>query len=471
MNVQIEKERSWKRHSSLFMFVAVFLFFYLYHIRQGIDTDFFGVSIRSSTEEVAKIWIGGGDFETVFQSAVSWYKYGILNDPYWTWVTNIWPPGMTFINYVVISVVGFQGKFIAALIAINSGLWSLVFIQVYKSEKTWLHRMVFFLGSSYLLSSWIFEEWVMGKYFALSSGFAVPFFLLAIISADTHRLRLFSSSALAFSALTRVTSNLVVQITCLTALILIVVGYAHPKLSPRLPRLLKSCNALEIRKRGTRILLLVLLPIFVVEGWTSYVTKRAHPENRAYTMSVDGLFHGMRWRTSDDLNSIGGGFIVSGTGNWACGIEPDRCAEIAEQEAKTIQPYSGTADGFYTGSQLKDMAINALVNNPIAYIEYRAPSFWKFWSNGNLMYGMVMAVIVLLAISFALIDLLRTTKIQPLLYLIFIGVNIAPLFYIHLQLNYVFPIQIVSALYLMVNSENVRIRIRSVINRSRNRVL
>ena len=468
--MQLKEKSNWKRKSNVYAFLAIFSFFYLYHLQQGLDTDFFGASIRSSTEEVAKKWVNGQDNETVFQSAFSWYKYGILNDPYWVWVTNIWPPGMTFINYVVISIVGIEGKFIAALIAVNSGLWSLVFVQVYKSGKTWFDRMVFFSGSTYLLSSWIFQDWVMGKWFAIASGFALPFFVLAIVSVDSHRLRLFASFMLTFSALIRVTSNLIVQVTGLIAVFLIAVGYLYPAVSLRLPRVFKSRNALEIRRRGIRILLLLILPIIAVEGWTSYVTNRVHPDNRAYTMSVDSLFHGMRWRTSEDLNRVGGGFIVSGTGNWACGIAPQQCTEIAERELNTSEPYSGTDNGYYTGLQLRDMAIKAALQNPIAYIEYRTPSFWKFWSNGNLVYGIVMTLVVFLAIAFATINLIRTTMIQPLLYLVFVAVNTAPLVYIHLQLNYVYPIQIVSALYLMVNSENVRRIIKAAMNRTRSQV-
>jgi len=453
-----QKNRNWisRNRLSILLFVGLSLFFYVYHLQQGVDTNFFGASVGSSTEEVAKKWINGQDNETVFQAAFSWYKFGILNDPNWVWVTNLWPPGMIFINYAIISVIGFNGKFIAVLIAVNSCLWSSVFLFVLKSEKSRFHRMVFFVGSSYLLSSWMFQQWVMGTWFAWASGFAIPFFLLSLFSADSHRLRFFSASMLAASALTRVTSNLVVRSMVVVAVLMLVVAYLNPAANARFPRLIKTRNSLAIRKRGIKILILLLLPVVAVEGWTSYVTERAHPEIRTYTVSVQGLLHGYRWRTSEDLNSIGGGFVVAGTGNWACVIAPEKCAEIAAREVKTTEPYSGTENGYYSGEQLRSMAINAFLTHPVAYFKYRAPSFWNYWSNGNLMLGIVMILVVCLAVVFALFELFKTYKIQPLLYLIFIAANTAPLVYIHLQSNYVFPIQLVSAFYLMFNSENVR---------------
>jgi hypothetical protein len=188
------------------------------------------------------------------------------------------------------------------------------------------------------------------------------------------------------------------------------------------------------------------------------VTRIAHPEKRAYVISEPGIVHGLRWRTSEDIRSVGGDFVVAGTGNWACVISPAQCADIARKERSTDRPYSGY--GYYSGHQLRDMAIKALVSNPISYLQYRLPSFWEYWSNGNLVFGLLISFSALLSVIYAASEFLIKKSLQAFFFMLFFAVNALPLIYYHLQLNYLIPIQVVSACYLMFNYEKVVVMIR-----------
>ena len=443
--------------SSSGVYCAVFSILFVFHLHKGFDTDFMGVNIWSKTSDVARVWVGGSDNQVVFQAAYSWYESGILKDPGWIWVTNLWPPGMTIIQYILIRVIGESGRFVFILVALNSALWAAVFLQIFRSAKSRNHKVVVIVGSFYLLSSWIFEDWLMGPWFSLSSGFAIPFFLLGFLRLGENSSWLFSSSMIAISALTRVTSYLMIQLVFATGVLLLAYSFIKPIWMRKNSRIKSDTDSNSVRTNGLRILLVTIVPIVLILGWTEYVTRVAHPDNRAYTISDPGMIHGMRWRTSDDINSVGGNFVVVGTGNWACVISPVQCADIAKKEKDTNSPYSG--NGYYSGDQLRNMAIKALVGNPVSYLQYRLPSFWEAWSNGNLIFGLLISVSFLISTLHAASEIFKKISIQSVIFLSFIGVNVFPLFWIHLQLNYLIPIQLVSACYLMFNYEKIRLAV------------
>lgn len=434
---------------SVLLYCTFFTLFVMFHLNKGFLTDFQSVTVWSTTSDVARIWVGSGDQQTVFQAAYSWYTNGVLRDPGWFWVTNLWPPGMTMIQFAIMHTVGSEGKFILALLALNSALWSGVLFQILKSATSNIHKAVVLAGFTYLLSSWMFEDWIMGPYFAMSSGFAIPFFLLSLFWFREKSRIVLASIALTISALTRVTSYLILQLAVLVGVLLIVYSYILPACRKYL---LKSTSKREtggIRKSGLTLLVILVIPIITVVGWTEFVTNRAHPGIWTYTVPVPGLAYGMKWRTTEDINAVGGGFVVAGGGNWACAISPDRCSEIAEREATSDTPYSG--NGYYSGTQLRNMAIIAAVTNPISYVEHRLPVFWKFWSNGNTVFGILMGAVLLLSTYYAIREFLARKTVQSIFFILFLIANGLPLLWIHFQLNYFIPIHLVSACYLMFN--------------------
>ncbi len=458
------------RLSSVFIAFSVLMF--LYMIPEFKKTVFSAAPLGATSREVQKLWVAGADYASYFQAAYSWYQDGVLTSPAWQWVTNIWPPGMVFLNYFVISIVGLEGKFILVLVCITVAIWSLVFTCGFFQCKSPAQRLVFSFGILVIFLTAPFSAWIASDNFALPTGFALAFALLALIVLgrlepiflaskanpsfrDCVLLSLVVGPLLAISALFRVASFFMIYSVVGAAVIMAIWALIN-RVNYR-KRAAKNPNLVVRNRQNSRIaislLLMSAIPIAATWSWTREVTEKAHPNDFSYTISVPELASYI-WRPDEQLIEIGAPWLIDSSANWACRIDKETCQKIVKAEVESPRPWAGA--GEYSSSDYERLAIVSALKNPVGYIADRAPKAWRNWSSGNPAQGLLFLIVSMGAIAVAVFRVIRERNLQAFLFLSMIFFATAPMLRILFYFYYFIPIQVGSVFYLLINQEAVR---------------
>jgi hypothetical protein len=443
----------------------------LFILRRGYSADFHGVTIMSSGSEVAKVWAVGPDWGSYFQAALSWHESGLLADPNWHWVTNLWPPGMVLWHYLVLEIFGLESRIVLVEIGLTSVVWGTVLYSGIHFAESRREALTFLGGMALLFLTTPFQDWIFGQSFALPQGYAVASVLLAIAltarcsaltsnpgNRQQYRHLIFASVGvgllLSVSALFRISSLWAVYFIAFFALV-----YGGFQLVNQTKRRFSQSKPVEWTSKrpsafAVTVLLICFVPVVAVQVWTSIVSSAAHPANRSYTLTEPTLAYGQVWRTDDDLISAGGAWAVAAGTNWACRIDSEMCSRIAEAESVSARPYAGV--GTYSTRDYIRLAAFAAIKNPIEYIRERAPKAWDSWAHGNHFQGLVFVATTISALTLALSSLLRKKDLASLLLICYATASTLPMLHILFASYYFFPIQISSVFYLLIRHNTIQ---------------
>jgi hypothetical protein len=440
-------------------------------LRRGYSTDFHGVTVMASGSEVADAWAVGPDWGSYFQAALSWHQSGLLDDPNWHWVTNLWPPGMVLWHYLVLEIFGLQSRLILIEIVLTSIVWGTVLYSGIHFAKSRREALTFVGGMALLFLASPFQDWIFGPSFALPQGYAVASALLAIVlmakssaltskpgKHESYRGLIIASVSVGFllsmSALFRVSSLWAVYFIAFLAL---AVGGFQLANRTRL-RFSQSGPAERTSKRASAfalsVLLICLIPIVVVQAWTSIVTSAAHPSQRSYILTEPTLAYGQVWRTDDDLISVGGAWAVAASTNWACRIDSQMCSKIAQAESVSARPYAGV--GAYSTRDYIRLAAFAAITNPIEYVRERTPKAWDAWAQGNHLQGLIFAATAISALTLAISSTLRKRDLASLVFVCYVGASTLPMLHLLFVPYYFFPVQISSVFYILIRYDTIQ---------------
>ena len=79
---------------------------------------------------------------------------------------------------------------------------------------------------------------------------------------------------------------------------------------------------------------------------------------------------------SEYLYAQGSGWLVEGTFNTPCRVEPDRCADIFAAEVASGTPYAGLV---HTNGEFASLTMDALAHHPIRWTEIKLKAAARFW--------------------------------------------------------------------------------------------
>jgi len=453
------------------VFSGFFVLMFLFMVPEWGQTVFSGAPLDSTTRDVSKFWENAGDYGFYFGAAYSWHSDGILVNPAWQWVTNIWPPGMVFLNLFTISLVGVEGKFILALVCFTVFIWSFVFSCGFYICKSYSQRVVFLAGVVAMFLTTPFTVYIASDSFALPTGFALAFSLLGLMMLgklepitvlsqslsgfrESVSLSLVAGTVFAVAALFRVTSLFAVY----GAIGVIVILFGLTVIRKVISRDRGDNQKVLIRNRQNnrfvfRLLLVSVVPIFLTLYWTQEVTTKAHPDNFSYTVSVPELASYV-WRPDSQLIEIGAPWLIESSANWACRIDKETCLKIVQAEASSPRPWAGV--GKYSSSDYERLAIVSAFKNPVGYVFDRAPKAWRNWSSGNAAQGVFFLVASVAAILLAVSRTVRQRDVQAFFFLTMVFFATAPMLRVLIFYYYFIPIQIGSVFYLLINQDAAR---------------
>jgi hypothetical protein len=180
--------------------------------------------------------------------------------------------------------------------------------------------------------------------------------------------------------------------------------------------------------------------------WTVYGETVLHPGS--YSWSQSDYQWAQEWMTDKRLSSIGGEFIVVGGGNWACHLEPVKCAQLEDQETNREAPYTGVAPNTY--SFFEKQSFKAAITNPLPFLGNRSVYTVQTWLTipggsvgrfDNIGFGILTLAAFIGALVLLLRDSIKRRAAGPLMIFLILGANIAVVWLTHFETRYVVPLQ------------------------------
>jgi hypothetical protein len=268
------------------------------------------------------------------------------------WILNLWPPGMSALNAIAISL---PGSIFLWMILINVCLTALPVAMVLTMAKT----KVGFAWLIAISTVFVFQpnkSWVLTDGLFMSDGIGSHLLLIGLLlglrgfigyknGCAQSRVRkwfLLSGIAFALSLHFRVSFFPTVGVLVVLALIFLLFMVGRGTVQKKHQVLITPIS-------------LFLVSLFLTSApWTIIVSTILHPGNPSW--STGDYQWAQRWMTEDYLLDAKAGWLVAGEANWACDIEPARCGEL--QDFVT----SGDANHF---DYLRQAAIQAAIANPL----------------------------------------------------------------------------------------------------------
>ncbi len=588
----------------VFLYTLGVMSFALLQRISGSETVY-GAQYLDSGRDLAALWFEGypgHDTSSYFAAAWSWYSDGVLVDPGWHWVTNLWPPGMTMQSYAILSIFGSSSRVVLISSIYAAVLWSAaITLSVRQLIQSTPGLLATSVGIPIALLSYPMQQ-VLSNQVMMPTGYSVAFAILGLgtvanaperprggsSDVDARRTIRFVLAGLFFgiSALYRVTSYVVLFAVVAVLLLLLAarsashlrsglqfsrpkahfilerrtlaiwaalvctlgvtgfvdsdsqrfgvsvaavlaiaglatsamhvlfpasttrtpphfvvwgigIAYAFHSLAvymglwaaigarpvgpawlivfgaaliaasratpteaePRLwatrvqregihrpvnpPTTQGRATVQRVQTQATGIALLAGMAagLMLLDSWTSVVTDRSHPSVRTFVTSVPELAHGARWRTDEDWESVGAGWLLNASTNWPCKLQPERCLEIQALEKASPAPYTG--NGHFSAREFRNMALVAAVSDPVGYIRERAPYFWIHWSPRSDWEGAFFLATSIWALILAAGGLRAgpVTALVAFLSLFYLLISTLPMLYILFHDYYFFPVQ------------------------------
>lgn len=340
---------NWLLQFSLFIAIIFFL---------GADAPIGRVSLGLSPERIVELY-GFSDAGSYLQAGLD-LELNNANTAGWAWVLNLWPPGMVWLNALVLrfSVLDF-GVTLGILSAL---VWSVPFALITRRfMRSWLRVATVAAIELAILGTSPFQSWMLDEGLLYADGLAAAFFLTGIVLLSGWatektgwqawtRDGLFAGAAIAGAVYFRASYQLVPVMVIL----LLVVVSIRLVLTHRRSRVKSTPSDSDYYARRAFVLLaaasaaagLIMAPYF------AYVVVE---RDRLSFVQTQDLVYQSVWENSATDNipqwKLNGGSAL------ACDIDPVTCGEIDSENLSS--------------SELRDAMISSILQNPIAFVGHR----------------------------------------------------------------------------------------------------
>lgn len=266
------------------------------------------------------------------------------------WIFNLWPPGFILLEAAILKTFGTNVQGILVLQILAASLFAVVLTQLYTLLKRTIHAK---LAASLPLLIFAFP---VSRVFLLeptgitlgesfSVGFFLLFALLVIRSIIDKSIRyaVYAGLFLALSAYFRSQFEIIVMIFTVWWVVLAVLS---------LMTWLKRLIDLESLRFSSKMIVTTLLVTHALMlPWRAYHwVNQDHP---AWVFTSTLTFESSVM-TTEFLESVGGGWIVSGGGNLTCKIDPTTCGDKTRAKESFFKTFASHPVEWY---QLKSKVI------------------------------------------------------------------------------------------------------------------
>lgn len=437
-----------------FAILLVIIFF------QGINSAHGTFTMQLPPTRMAEIF-GYSDAGSYLQAAQNLVANGRIL-PEWAWVYNLWPPGMVWLDALVLrlSPIDF-GVTIGLLTAL---VWSIVlailtrpFVRSLKLLFLILVVEVLVLGTS------PFESWMLDEGLMYADGLATGFFLLGL-ALLVNRVRVRGSMSLwvrdgilagvTFAAAIYLRSSYLLVPWAIggTAALVVIIALV--------PRHKHKTQRGGIRSQAAMLLAASLSVLLLMQPYLSFVQQTM---GRTQFVVTESLVFSDAWQNTATDNVPE--WLLSSGSDLGCSIDQVTCTEFSDAEA---------AGNPASPDEFRNALVKSVLTHPVAYVENRALFLPKQWFGDEMAsYGHVVTDYTTGPVSQSASDSLNPP--QGLLYLILLGLAagasvvlakrgqwallivpvlalglLAPFAIAHIEVRYLIPIKLIGLLAPML---------------------
>jgi len=338
--------------------MLLFIFF------QGLNTPHGLVTLQLAPARMAQIF-GFSDQGSYLQAARSLVATG-KNTSQWSWVLNLWPPGMVWLDAAILRFspldYGVTIGFITALLwSTTLAVMTWPFMSAIKSALVVLLAELLILGTS-PFQSWMFDE---GLFYA--DGLAASMFLLGL-ALIVNRARsvapmqvwirdgIYVGIAFAAAIYLRAAYQLVPWALAALALIFAVVI-----ISKRIRRLPYG----DLVPQASLLICAAITVPILMQPYTAYMQEY---RGRTQFVMTQEIFYQNAWQ-SRKLDKVPQ-WLLDGGSTLGCDIDPGECALI----------HDAKSDGkVFTPGELRQALVNSIVTHPIQFVGNRVSYVGEQW--------------------------------------------------------------------------------------------
>ena len=437
-----------KRFEISRILASIFVFFLSWtRCEVAFRTGQYGVTREMGFEQARKI-LGGLDAGSYMQGGLSLAE-GTFRDPSNNFIWELWPPGMSLMNFLIIKVLGTNSSplLIWSLIAsLVTALLTYMLIGFLQNQIKIFQIFGLTLIAILLISSatqgWLLDQGIMyAEGLTVLGLFSSLYFMGKYLEGNKPVHLAISGIALSLAVFMRSINLAIIYLLFASVFILLLV---------RTVQVLFRSRGKEITVVKVGVLTtLTAVPILLMSIWMIF---RATWIPNLQFQWVTSAANSWKWYWMRDSDFKGTGWeIVAGIDNWACQIDKAVCAKIYAAP-DTNWDYQG-------------LSIQAIFSNPISFMIERIPNFWDYWVlNGRWLYppqsripasvslaeGILFLCIFLLAL-FSITRIMNRSYEIALLQLALLFGNLLPLLIYHLEGRYFLPIKLVAVFIILQN--------------------
>ncbi len=426
--------------------IAVFFFSWT-RCEIAFRTGQYGVTRDMGFVEARRI-LGGLDAGSYMQGGLS-FANGTFKDPANNFVWELWPPGMSLLNFMFIKVFSIDRSPLIIWALVSSLIIASLTFMLISFTRNQTRRIQFFgvaLIVIMLLSSstqgWLLDQGIMyAEGLTLLGLFTSLYFFGKYFQEQKRHYLLFSGIGLSISVFMRSVNLTIIYLLIVCLVILLILK--------SLRAFYKSRGSINSRIRLNSIFVLTAAPVFLMGIWMTFRATWIPNSQFQWVTSAANSWKSYWMRDSDFEGT--GWEIVAGIDNWACQINKIVCDKIHDSP-ETNWDYQG-------------LSIQTIVYNPLSFIAERSTHFWDYWIlNGRWLYppqspipasiSMLEGVLFLLIFVMALFligKIWRSKTELALLQLVIILGNFLPLLIYHLEGRYFLPIKLISGFIILQN--------------------
>jgi hypothetical protein len=424
------------------------------------------VKVGSSPTEVLSV-LGSSDAGNYLRAALDLQDFRI--EPANDWILNLWPPAQIIVLSITLKL---SLPPVITLLILLAFLWSLVAVYVIEILLQKKFRLIlvpifaYFWLTGSPLNGWNQSEGALatdGIGTAVLCLLVIYLFKSLAIVSEYSNAKLFKSGiycAFALSFLAHLKIAFLASILFTFTLLLGKITYIFiVNLLSR--RSLKLTLSSLFSSNNVKYFIVILLSFTLLSApFTLYkIEKTGSP-----SWSNSDYVWAHRWMPDKYLLENNAGFIVNGSGNWACKIDHKRCAQIFSQEMAYKFPYSGF--GPHTYSDFRNSSMTSILREPSNFLENRLNTMIKTFTSSagasvgaedNLVRGVIYALLLIYVLSMSALTRRRFEYIHLINFGLLIGL-LLPVIVTQFETRYLMPIQALSLVYffLTISSEKTK---------------
>lgn len=241
------------------------------------------------------------------------------------WIFNLWPPGFIMMQAFIIRVLGSEVPVILVLQLMAVLLFSTLLTLLYEYLNRYVKHKLVAMALPLLIFAVPVSRVVLlqPKGIVLGESFAIGFFLLGVLltirAVERHSLRyaICAGLCLAMSAYFRSQFEFILLVLTGWGILLLIVTYIKRR---------QNTFDLAYLNSLKTILIMLLVAHAATVPWRAYRWTYFYAGTPSWVTSSELLYRNSVM-ASEHLESLGGHFIVAGTGNVVCRIDPSTCGD------------------------------------------------------------------------------------------------------------------------------------------------